>query len=422
MSQQPAGAPTLRDYFGVSLYWLALSFFWGAMLVMVLPARAEQLFGVDGKDAALALVVGIGAAVAAASQVFFGALSDIVGFESGRRRPYLFVGTVLASVPLLLFPGADTLWHFIGVYVLIQLLINIAIGPYQALIPDRIPLAFHGRASAFMGAWTLLGRIGGPAVAASFLGSAEGFRNLMIVFIILLNACMLVNLGLIREGPAERNNRTRTQVFAEIAHVPLRPYPSFVWILVARFGINMGLYTVLFCLYYFVRYALGVSEGAVLDVVRNFMILSTITGLVAIFPAGRLADRYSKKTVLYAANSVSALAGFAFLLSGNLTLAYVAAGVFGVGMAAFQAVDWALGCNLLPEHARAKYLGVWGLSDTVPQIVAPFIAAPIAIHVNRAFGTGSGYRALMVLAMVYFIAGTLAIRPVRERRPEPQAV
>jgi MFS family permease len=412
-------APTLRDYLGVSLFWLALSFFWGAMLVMVLPFRAEELFGRDGKDAALARLLSTGAAVAAVTQVLSGALSDAVGFRWGRRRPYMLAGTVAATAALLLFPSAESMAQLLACYVAIQFLLNIAIGPYQALIPDLIPLAHHGRASAFMGVWALLGRIGGPAVAAVLLARPEGLSQVIIVFAVLLNGFMVVNLALIREPPSGGRTAGFRDTLRRMLQIPLRPYPGFVWILISRFGIMMGLYTVMFCLLYYVRYSLGVGgEAESLAVVRNFMVLSTLTGLAGAVAGGMISDRIRKVRVLYVSNSVCVAAGLAFLMVPDVSAAYWAVALFGVGMGAFQSVDWALGCNLLPEHAPAKYLGVWGMSDTIPQVIAPLIAGPVAIAFNRPDEPGLGYRVLMVVAMVYFILGTVALSRIRERTPQ----
>ncbi len=413
-----AAPPGLRDYLGVSLFWLALSFFWGAMLVMVLPFRAEELFGRDGKDAALARLLSSGAAVAAVTQVLSGALSDALGFRWGRRRPYMVAGTVCATAVLLLFPSAGTLPHLLLCYLGIQFFLNVAIGPYQALIPDLIPLAHHGRASAFMGVWALLGRIGGPAVAAVLLARPDGLVQVTIVFAVLLNGFLLVNLALIRERPAPEQRPGFVQTLRQMARIPLRPYPGFVWVSISRFGIMMGLYTVMFCLLYYVRYSLGVEGDAEsLVVVRNFMVISTLTGLLGAAIGGVISDRMRKVRVLYVSNSVCVAAGLAFMMVPDVEGAYWAVAVFGLGMGAFQSVDWALGCNLLPEHAPAKYLGVWGMSDTIPQVIAPLIAGPVAIAFNRPDDPGLGYRVLMVVAMVYFILGTVALSRIRERIP-----
>ncbi len=414
-------APALRDYLGVSLYWFALSLFWGAMLTIVLPTRVLAVTGPAAKDVSLGLVCSVGAAVAALTQITSGALSDVRGLRWGRRRPYLLVGTLLCVPALLAFPRAGSLGTILAVYIAIQFLLNIAIGPYQALIPDIIPLAYHGRASAFMGLWTLLGRIGGPLMATLLLPRPDGLAWCMGMFAVLLVVFMAVNVAIVRERPAPPARTGFAATVRGLYRVPLRPYPSFVWMLVSRFGIMMGVYSVIFCLFYYVRFTLGApSEASASEVVFRMMAIAAVTGLAGTLPAGHLSDVFLKKQVLYVSNSICIVSALGFLMAGSYQMAYVAVAVFGFGYGAFQAVDWALGCNVLPEHARAKYLGVWGLSDTVPQVIAPPVGGLLVWVTNRALGQGQGYRALMLLSIVYFAVGTVALRGVRERRAAAQ--
>lgn len=435
----PPARPTIRDFLGVSIFWLALSFFWGAMLTAVLPARIGALFP-NNKDAMLTVVVAAGAAMASVSQLFFGAWSDTSRHRAGRRRPFLLVGTLGACVALLFFPGAQTLLTLVVVFLLIQLWVNMASGPYQALMPDRIPAAQHGAAASWMGVASLLGRIGGPIAAALLLAperqdplqgwlvvnapllarqgaGAPGLTLLIVVFVAILAGAMLFTLATVRETPlpTDAPHVGIGQTINGIIRVPLRPYPSFIWLMVSRLGIMLGVYTVSFCLLYYIEDTLGFKKQS-LDILTKFLLISTATGVLGTLPAGLLSDRVGKKRVLYVANSICMAAGLAFALSSNLTMAYVAAGIFGAGYGAFAAVDWALACNLLPPREPAKYMGLWGISDTLSQVVAPLLAGPLAYLLNRALGAGVGYRALMMLALVYFAAGTLALRGIKENK------
>ena len=428
--------PTIRDYFGVSIYWLGLSFFWGAMLTLVLPDRIGELFSAD-KDRILTLVASSGAAVATVAQVFFGAWSDTSRSRFGRRRPFLLVGTLGACVTLLWFPGARTLLALLAVFLLVQFWINVGSGPYQGLMPDRIAPAKHGTAAAWMGAASIIGRIGGPLAAAILLrpgvqiwlqprapwldtlGDNRGLSLLTLVFIVVLLATMLATLFAARETPLDASSKKVGvgETILGIVRVPLRPYPSFVWLLVSRLGIMLGVYTVSFCLLYYIRDTLGFkSEGESLGILTKFLLISTVTGIIGTIPAGIVSDKIGKTPILFLANGICMASGLAFALSHDLTLAYIAAGVFGAGYGAFAAVDWALACNLLPPDAPAKYLGIWGISDTLSQVVAPLLAGPLAFWVNGSLGAGVGYRALMLLALVYFAAGTYAIRFIRENQ------
>ena len=410
----PHEAPTLRTYLGISVFYFALAFFWGAMLVQVVPHRVLELVGDKEKDHFLALVQSTGAFVSGVTQIIFGALSDNTTLRMGRRKPYLIGGVLLTSVVLLFLPQANTVGALLAVYIGIQLFLNIAHGPYQALMPDMIPADHHGRASSFMGVSSLLGRIGGPLTGAILLQGPNGLQHLTIVFVALLNVLMLVNVFLLKETRLERGDGVG-KTLRGLTSVPLRPFPDFNWLLISRFGIMLGVYTILPFLEYYVKDALGVPKSNVLHVVMLFMVIATVSGLFGVIAAGIASDRHSKKRILFVANGISIVAAIGFAFAQNTTQAYVAIAIYGAGAGTFAAVDWALAAGLLPPGAPAKYLGIWSLSDTMPQVVAPLIAGPVAAHFNAQMA-GSGYRWLMAPAVLYFALGTVAIAFVHEKR------
>jgi MFS family permease len=203
------------------------------------------------------------------------------------------------------------------------------------------------------------------------------------------------------------------KTFSNLLRVPLRQHPSFGWLMVSRFGIMLGVYTVTFCLLYYIRDTLGQGEVRGRVVITQFMILATVTGLIGTLPTGIASDRFSKKLILILANSVCIVAGAAFAMAQDLNTAFIAVGIFGLGFGVFSAVDWALACNLLPPGAPAKYMGIWSLSDVLPQVVAPLIAGPVAYAINQTT-PGGGYRFLMGLSIFYFFLGTVAISFIKE--------
>jgi len=65
--------------------------------------------------------------------------------------------------------------------------------------------------------------------------------------------------------------------------------------------------------------------------------------------------------------------------------------------------------DVLPSQASAaKDLGIWGISVTLPQVIAPLVGGPLLDGMNR-LGPNLGYVALMLVAAGYFVAGSLAV-------------
>ena len=138
--------------------------------------------------------------------------------------------------------------------------------------------------------------------------------------------------------------------------MPLRPYPDFLWLLVSRFGITLGVYTILPFLEYYVHDTLGVPKENVLKVVAGFSVVATVAGLFGTVVAGVASDRFSKKVVLFVANSISMVAAAGFALAQNTEQAYVAIAIFGVGFGTFAAVDWALAADFCRP---ARLRNIW---------------------------------------------------------------
>jgi MFS family permease len=130
---------------------------------------------------------------------------------------------------------------------------------------------------------------------------------------------------------------------------------------------------------------------------------------------GKLSDRMSEKRIVYASAAVSCVAALVFALTSSIPIAFVAAFIFGAGYGAFIAVDWAFATNLLPDHDEAKYMGIWNVAFTVPQVIAPLIGGLLAYTFNRSIGGGFGYRAVLILVIIYLAAGTAVIQPIREK-------
>lgn len=112
-------------------------------------------------------------------QPLIGALSDKTKSSFGRRRPYLLGGAIIASIALWLFPNSGNIANLFGQNVpawtglliaaifiwIIDACINIAQGPYRAIIPDVVPQEQHSLANSWISLAIGLGSVVAAATA-----------------------------------------------------------------------------------------------------------------------------------------------------------------------------------------------------------------------------------------------------------------
>ncbi len=88
-------------------------------------------------------------------------------------------------------------------------------------------------------------------------------------------------------------------------------------------------------------------------------------------------------------------------------LTMIAALILGIGYGWYLAVDQALITQVLPTAGdRAKDLGVINIANSMPQVLAPVLAAPLVTVLG-------GYTSLYLATAVITVFGALAIIPIK---------
>lgn len=188
---------------------------------------------------------------------------------------------------------------------------------------------------------------------------------------------------------------------------------SFGWLVLSRAFFNVGFYTVLTFLYFYVEQTLRI--GAHTPITTLALFETAILCAVAVNgAAGRMADRYPRRRLLCVSGGLLVLASGGFLLLQTLPQLFIAACLFGAAWGVFSAVDWALACSLTPRHMAATVMAVWGLAFTVPQVLAPLLMGPVADGINRAVAAGAGWRWALSSLGLWAALGLAALWRVRE--------
>ena len=114
--------------FGVQIVW---------GLQNVNTSRIFQTLGAEVGELAILWIAG--PVTGLLVQPIVGYLSDRTWGPLGRRRPYLFGGSILAALALFAMPNASSLWMASLALWVLTAAVNIAMEPFRALVADRLP-------------------------------------------------------------------------------------------------------------------------------------------------------------------------------------------------------------------------------------------------------------------------------------------
>ncbi|MFD1213738.1 MFS transporter [Arthrobacter sp. GCM10027362] len=372
--------------------------------LQVLLAQQSQSFDPGRKEAVLALATGFGAAVSLVANPVAGALSDRTTSRLGRRVPWVLGGTVLAFAALLLLAGAPSVAVMVLGWCLVQAGCNAAYAAVTAAVPDQVPAAQRGQ----VGGLAAMGQTVGIVLGAVLAALAGGFVLGYFYCAAFLLACAVPFLVRGRSVPLDRRDRPpfRWAGFLKGFYVSPRRYPDFGWAWLTRFLVNLGNSLFTLYLFYFLQDAVGFPDPA-----AGVLILTGIYAAVVVVTAvlgGRWSDAVGRRKPFVVASSLTiATASVIMATVPTWPAALAGAAVLGAGFGMFLAVDFALLTQVLPNALdRGKDLGVINIANSLPQVLAPLLAAPIVLHLG-------GYRALFSVAAVVGLLGAVFVHRIR---------
>ncbi|MCY0943760.1 MFS transporter [Streptomyces antarcticus] len=379
---------------------------------VLLPTQIAAI-APDDKVALLGLIGGISAIFATAFNPIAGALSD----RSGRRNPWIAAGG-LASLACLAFLGSVNTALLVGIgWCLVQATMNTYQAAVTAIVPDRIPTARRGTASALVGLGLPIGGTAGVLIASQTAGQ---LRTGYLVFGVVIAAAALLLTTFCRDVPRSGTGAAaHTSDSAATAAAPKRArlaafasalsHHDFRWAFIGRALMVLGYFSVvgyqLYILGDHISLPAGLTPPAAMAVLTPVsmvaMALSTVVG-------GLLSDRWNRRKVFVGVSA--ALAGLVMVvpvISPTWTGMLVFSALNGLAFGCFMAVDTALVTLVLPRaEDAARDMGVLNVANAGPQIIAPFVASAVVT-------TLGGYTPLFLVGGALSLIGALAIIPIR---------
>ena len=410
-STKALAEPTVRVP-GIFLAGMALANL-GIMLAFytpiqnLLPRLSEQIAGADGKEVALAVVLGIGVIGSVIGNPLAGALSDRTTSRFGRRRPWMLGGALLGMVALFILPSMNTIIGLTILWLFIQFSVNASYAALTATIPDQVPVEQRGVASGWVGLAQTLGIVLGVAlVSFVVLGLTSGTYLIAILFFLLVIPFMFI-LKDPKLDPADRPP-FHLGTFVKGFWISPKQYPDFAWAWLARFLVALAISMSTLYLLFYLQDHLGFSSEEAGQKQTILIALYAFGTMLTAVVGGAISDRSGKrKKFVVTSTIIVAFAALLLAFTKEFNVAVVAAVILGLGYGWYLAVDQALITQVLPAAVdRARDLGVINIANSLPQVLAPVIAAPIVT-------TLGGYPVLYVVTAIVGLAGAVAVLPIK---------
>ena len=326
-------------------------------------------------------------------QPIIGALSDRTWHPKfGRRKPYFFIGAMLCSICLFLFPFSSSLWMAAGLLWILDVGNNTAMEPYRAFIADTLddeqqPTGFQAQ-SFFTGFGQFLSYISLFIFPMIFVGYTGELPNWIygsfFLGAVLSISSIWYSMSKVQEIPPSaeellylKNNRSNVftpfiEIFEAIADMP-----KVMW--------------QLFLVYFFQWYALMVywqnnSKSMALSVwntgTENKILYEEAVkwnGLIGAFGfivtfsvafyLAVLAKKYSAKYVHFLCLVLAGLAFLAFPMIANKYVFFAIIIGYGIGWASMMGIPYLMIVSEIPKERYGVYMGIINMMIVIPMII-----------------------------------------------------
>ncbi len=423
-AQETGAGSHLAFHVYVSLLWFAFSAQWTTLLSVIIPDQVANIVGPEAanKEGLSGSVLGAGAIVALFVAPLAGALSDRARSASGRRRPFLISGVLGSCVGLMIlapFGRGSSLILYTLAFLNLTFWWNWMAGAYAGLIPDVVPDRDQNLASAWINIMTAIGTgLGNFLVAVLY--TPDHPMTVFAAFVALSLACLGLTLKHVKEPPAAGADDTfAIRRFLRSFVISPRAHPNFYWVLVTRFFVNMGVWSISALLLFYTQDVIGLAQAA--NVLPALNAAGAILSIPASLCAVWLSARYGLVPIVQAASWIMAFATICYVLiplQPHFVSFAATVLVFSLAWGAYQAVDWALALKVLPSAAGAgKDMGIWHIAFVLPLVIGPVFTGWLVSYLKLVVSTGVAYMGAFAIAALWFaLAAALVVR-LRLRRP-----
>jgi len=339
-------------------------------------------------------------------QPIIGALSDKTWLPKfgGRRKPYFFIGAIVCSLALFLFPFSSSLWMAAGLLWILDAGNNTAMEPYRAFIADKLDetqqaTGFQAQ-SFFTGLGQTLANVSLFIFPMIFIGTTGKLPTWVFASFFLGAVCSIASVWwsshTTKEIPPTDEELLQmksepinvitpfSDIFKAIVHMP-----KVMWQLAL---VYLFQWYALFCYWQNSSKSIALSVWNTTPQQNTKLYEEAVgwTGLVngwynvvtflTAFYLAYLAKKYSPKYVHFACLLLAAIGFLVFPHIENKYLLFPAITGFGIGWASMMGIPYLMVVANIPKERYGVYMGIINMMIVIPMFIQTLTFGYILKH------------------------------------------
>lgn len=339
-------------------------------------------------------------------QPIIGALSDKTWLPKlgGRRKPYFFIGAIICSIALFLFPFSSSLWMAAGLLWVLDAGNNTAMEPYRAFVADKLdesqqPIGFQAQ-SFFTGFGQTLANVSLFIFPMIFIGTTGKLPTWVFASFILGSICSIGSVWwsshTTKEIPPTEEELQKIQsekvnVFTPFVDIflAIKEMPKVMWQLAL---VYLFQWYALFCYWQNSSKSIALSVWHTTPQENSKLYEEAVgwTGLVngwynivtflCAFGLVYFAKKYSPKMVHFACLLLAATGFLIFPHIENKYLLFPAITGFGIGWASMMGIPYLMVVNNIPKERYGVYMGIINMMIVIPMFIQTITFGYIMKH------------------------------------------
>lgn len=374
-------------------------------------------------------------------QPIIGALSDKTWHPKfGRRKPFFFIGAIMCSIALFLFPFSSELWMAAGLLWILDAGNNTAMEPYRAFVADKLdpgqqPLGFQTQ-SFFTGFGQTLANVSLFIFPLIIAGHSGKIPDWVFASFILGSVCSI--------GSVWWSMRTTPEIpptaeeLQEIKAKPLnilspfidvfgaiKDMPRIMWQLAL---VYLFQWYALFCYWQNSSKSIGLSiYNATPENKEMYEKAVSLAGLVngwynivtfaVAFALVGFAKKYSPKWVHFVCLLAAGFGFIAFPFIENKALLFFAISGFGIGWASMMGIPYLMVVREIPKERYGVYMGIINMMIVIPMLIQTVTFG----YVLKNFFNNDPRKAILFAGILLLIAALFTTR-IKYKKPTGEIV